>query len=164
MKAWCYYESRLLGAHHALLSTYALETLVLYIFNAFHKGLCTPLQVDLLPQSPQVAQTSPKVTWLVAQQVLQKFLDVFSAFDWDSYCACLDGRIPMSSLPNPVTERLYGMEDDFLLDEDFTQEMLRVGAEPFCAFLQGLGQQLDRLRNVVVRPKGIPVHCRVYSR
>ncbi|KAL2509798.1 PAP/OAS1 substrate-binding domain superfamily [Forsythia ovata] len=26
IKAWCYYESRILGAHHGLISTYALET------------------------------------------------------------------------------------------------------------------------------------------
>ncbi|XP_022761407.1 uncharacterized protein LOC111307625 isoform X2 [Durio zibethinus] len=32
IKAWCYYESRILGAHHGLISTYALETLVLYKF------------------------------------------------------------------------------------------------------------------------------------
>ena len=28
IKAWGFYEGRLLGAHHALISTYALETLV----------------------------------------------------------------------------------------------------------------------------------------
>jgi hypothetical protein len=45
VKAWCYYESRVLGAHHGLISTYALETLVLYIFNLFHASLHSPLQV-----------------------------------------------------------------------------------------------------------------------
>ncbi|WVY92248.1 hypothetical protein V8G54_037762 [Vigna mungo] len=39
IKAWCYYESRVLGAHHGLISTYALETLVLYIFHQFHVSL-----------------------------------------------------------------------------------------------------------------------------
>ncbi|KAK5834804.1 hypothetical protein PVK06_010480 [Gossypium arboreum] len=33
IKAWCYYESRILGAHHGLLSTYALETMILYTIN-----------------------------------------------------------------------------------------------------------------------------------
>lgn len=47
IKAWCYHESRILGAHHGLLSTYALETLVLYIFNIFHKSLHGPLEVIL---------------------------------------------------------------------------------------------------------------------
>jgi len=48
VKAWCYYESRILGAHHGLISTYALETLVLYIFHVFHSSLRGPLQVSHL--------------------------------------------------------------------------------------------------------------------
>lgn len=47
LKAWCYYESRLLGAHHGLISSYALEVLVLYIFNLYHAELHTPLDVSL---------------------------------------------------------------------------------------------------------------------
>lgn len=46
IKAWCYYESRILGAHHGLISTYALETLVLYIFHLFHSSLNGPLAVS----------------------------------------------------------------------------------------------------------------------
>lgn len=46
IKAWCYYESRILGAHHGLISTYALETLVLYIFHLFHSLLNGPLAVS----------------------------------------------------------------------------------------------------------------------
>jgi DNA polymerase sigma len=45
IKAWCYYESRILGAFHGLISTYALETLVLYIFHLFHSSLNGPLAV-----------------------------------------------------------------------------------------------------------------------
>lgn len=45
VKAWCYYESRLLGAHHGLISTYALETLVLYVFNKYHRSIDGPLSV-----------------------------------------------------------------------------------------------------------------------
>lgn len=45
IKAWCYYESRILGAPHGLISTYALETLVLYIINLFHSSLHGPLEV-----------------------------------------------------------------------------------------------------------------------
>lgn len=48
VKAWCYYESRLLGAHHGLISTYALETLVLYVFNKYHNAIDSPLSVRLL--------------------------------------------------------------------------------------------------------------------
>ncbi|KAL1133594.1 hypothetical protein V6Z11_A12G050800 [Gossypium hirsutum] len=39
IKAWCYYESRILGAHHGLISTYALETMILYIINDFYNIL-----------------------------------------------------------------------------------------------------------------------------
>lgn len=46
IKAWCYYESRILGAHHGLISTYALETLILYIFHIFHSSLDGPLTVS----------------------------------------------------------------------------------------------------------------------
>lgn len=46
VKSWCYYESRILGAHHGLISTYALEILVLYIFHFFHSSLSTPLSVS----------------------------------------------------------------------------------------------------------------------
>jgi hypothetical protein len=45
IKAWCFYESRILGAHHGLLSTYALETLVLYIFHIFNNSFTGPLEV-----------------------------------------------------------------------------------------------------------------------
>ena len=45
IKAWCFYESHILGAVHGLISTYALETLVLYIFNLFHSSLDGPLAV-----------------------------------------------------------------------------------------------------------------------
>lgn len=48
IKAWCYYESRILGAHHGLISTYALETLVLYIFHVFNNSFAGPLEVVFL--------------------------------------------------------------------------------------------------------------------
>eukprot|EP00899_Mesostigma_viride_P015212 jgi/Mesvir1/23692/Mv18645-RA.1 len=76
VKSWCYYESRLLGAHHGLISTYALEVLVLYIFQAFHEVLVSPIQV------------------------LLKFLDYFSCFDWDHYCLTIRGPIPLSKVPD----------------------------------------------------------------
>ncbi|KAG2564354.1 hypothetical protein PVAP13_7NG131557 [Panicum virgatum] len=44
IKAWCFYESRILGAHHGLISTYALEMLVLYIFHVFNNSFTGPLE------------------------------------------------------------------------------------------------------------------------
>ncbi|KAI4307136.1 hypothetical protein L6164_030355 [Bauhinia variegata] len=75
IKAWCYYESRILGAHHGLISTYALETLVLYIFHVYNNTFAGPFEV------------------------LYRFLEFFSKFDWDNYCLSLWGPVPIRSLP-----------------------------------------------------------------
>ncbi|XP_008461521.1 uncharacterized protein LOC103500093 isoform X1 [Cucumis melo] len=80
IKAWCYYESRILGAHHGLISTYALETLVLYIFHVFNNSFAGPLEV------------------------LYRFLEFFSKFDWDNFCVSLWGPVPISSLPDVTAE------------------------------------------------------------
>ncbi|KAK8575727.1 hypothetical protein V6N13_033016 [Hibiscus sabdariffa] len=95
IKAWCYYESRILGAHHGLISTYALETLILYIINVFHSSLCGPLAV------------------------LRKFLDYFSAFDWANYCITITGPVPISSLPAYFAGTLVTNGDELLLGPDF---------------------------------------------
>ncbi|KAK6943255.1 hypothetical protein RJ641_028632 [Dillenia turbinata] len=95
IKAWCYYESRILGAHHGLFSTYALETMVLYIFNLFHSSLDGPFAV------------------------LYKFLDYFSKFDWDKYCLTIDGPVRISLLPELVVEASEIDGCDLLLDEKF---------------------------------------------
>lgn len=47
IKAWCLYESRILGAHIGLISTYCLEIMVLYIINVFHSSLNGPLAVSI---------------------------------------------------------------------------------------------------------------------
>lgn len=67
VKAWCFYESRIMGAQHALLSTYALETMVLYIISYFHEHAKTPLEV------------------------LHLFLRYFSEFDWEQHYLSLEG-------------------------------------------------------------------------
>lgn len=82
VKAWCYYESRLLGAHHGLISSYALEAMVLYVVNVHGQGLDSPLQV------------------------LRRFLQVFAAFDWDTHCLSMVGPIPLASFPHPKSECL----------------------------------------------------------
>ncbi|XP_020166572.1 uncharacterized protein [Aegilops tauschii subsp. strangulata] len=98
IKAWCYYESRILGAHHGLISTYALEILVLYIFHLFHKSLDGPLAV------------------------LYRFLDYYSKFDWDNKGISLYGPVPLSSLPELVSEAPDTHDVDFLKREEFLKE------------------------------------------
>ncbi|KAL5572088.1 hypothetical protein UlMin_021685 [Ulmus minor] len=95
IKAWCYYESRILGAHHGLISTYALETLVLYIFHVFNNSLAGPLEV------------------------LYRFLEFFSKFDWDNFCVSLWGPVPISSLPDVTAEPPRKDGGDLLLSKLF---------------------------------------------
>lgn len=45
IKAWSYYESRILGSQHGLLSTYGLEILIIYLFNIYSHTLAGPLEV-----------------------------------------------------------------------------------------------------------------------
>ncbi|RLN34651.1 uncharacterized protein C2845_PM03G16320 [Panicum miliaceum] len=99
IKAWCYHESRILGAHHGLISTYALETLVVYIFNMFHKSLHGPLEA------------------------FYRFLEYFSKFDWDNYGISLNGPVELSLLPNVAVEPTAG-QDELLLDKEFVQGFL----------------------------------------
>ncbi|XP_050371338.1 uncharacterized protein LOC126789262 isoform X2 [Argentina anserina] len=106
IKAWCYYESRILGAHHGLISTYALETLVLYVFHLFHSSLDGPLTV------------------------LHKFLDYFSKFDWENYCVSLNGPVCKSSLPNIVAEVPDNGGDDVLLSEEFIKNCVDMFSVP----------------------------------
>nr|XP_043610073.1 uncharacterized protein LOC122581831 [Erigeron canadensis] len=100
IKAWCYYESRILGAHHGLISTYALETLVLYIFHVFHASLNDPVEV------------------------LYRFLDYYAKFDWDNFCVSLDGPVCKSSLPNIAVESLGYQRTDVLLCAEFRKNCM----------------------------------------
>lgn len=93
IKAWCFYESRILGAHHGLISTYALQILVLNIINVFHSSLPDPLAV------------------------LYKFLDYYSAFDWDNYCVSINGPIPISSFPQ--TDSTHNNGNESLISQEF---------------------------------------------
>ncbi|XP_051134423.1 uncharacterized protein LOC127253732 isoform X2 [Andrographis paniculata] len=95
VKSWCYYESRILGAHHGLISTYALETLVLYIFHLFHSSLTGPLAV------------------------LYRFLVYYSQFDWENYCISMKGPVCKSSLPDIVVEMPESGWNNLLLSEQF---------------------------------------------
>ncbi|KAL7081912.1 hypothetical protein ACP275_14G068300 [Erythranthe tilingii] len=114
VKTWCFYESRILGAHHGLLSTYALEALVLYIFNHFHSSFNSPLAA------------------------LYKFVEYYSQFDWDNYCISLIGPVCKSSLPYIVVERPengceYALLCDKFLDycmELFSAPLKSIDANP----------------------------------
>ncbi|KAL9247834.1 hypothetical protein vseg_021220 [Gypsophila vaccaria] len=112
IKAWCYYESRLLGGFHGLISTYALETMVLHVINLFHPQLDSPLAV------------------------LYKFLDYYSTFDWNNYCVGINGLVLISSLPEIQVASSPNC-DKLLLTEEF----LRSSREPLLPSIQGSGTQ-----------------------
>lgn len=95
IKAWCYYESRILGAHHGLISTYALETLVLYIFHVYNNSFTGPLEV------------------------LYRFLEFFSKFDWEHFCVSLWGPVPIVSLPDVIADPPRKDGGDLLLNKVF---------------------------------------------
>nr|GEW28478.1 polymerase, nucleotidyl transferase domain-containing protein [Tanacetum cinerariifolium] len=91
IKAWFFYDSRLLGASHGLISTYALEILILYIFCMYNDSLTDPLMV------------------------MYRFLEYYSQFDWDHYCISIYGPVEKSSMANvtvvnPVNRCLLGGE------------------------------------------------------
>ncbi|KAL6645591.1 hypothetical protein ACP70R_017199 [Stipagrostis hirtigluma subsp. patula] len=104
IKAWCFFESRILGAHHGLISTYALETLVLYIFHIFNNSFTGPLEV------------------------LYRFLEFFSNFDWEKFCLSLWGPVPISSLPDMTAEPPWVDSGELLLSKSFLENCSTVYA------------------------------------
>ncbi|CBI22537.3 unnamed protein product, partial [Vitis vinifera] len=129
IKAWCYYESRILGAHHGLISTYALETLVLYIFRVFNNSFAGPLEV------------------------LYRFLEFFSKFDWENYCVSLWGPVPISSLPDVTADPPRKDSGELLLSKLFLDAcssvyaVLPVGQEnPEQPFISKYFNVIDPLR------------------
>ncbi|GJV59505.1 hypothetical protein Tco_1465605 [Tanacetum coccineum] len=80
IKSWCNYESCIHGASSGFFSTYALETLILYIFIMYYDSLIDPLMV------------------------LYRFLEYYSRFDWERHCISLYGRVELSQLHNVTFE------------------------------------------------------------
>lgn len=83
IKAWCYHEGNIHGSNHWLMSTYALEVLILNIFNLFHTSIHGPLQVI------------PRKTIQVTSQYVQ--IKVF----W-LYLICLTGPVQVSAVLQQV--------------------------------------------------------------
>ncbi|XP_017217214.1 uncharacterized protein LOC108194787 [Daucus carota subsp. sativus] len=109
LKAWCHYECHILGAFHGLLATYALEVLILYIFQRFNSSLNGPLAV------------------------LYRFLDYYANFDWNNYCISLEGPILTSSLPNlVVTDQGNDGADLLLSKEDMRSYTEMFSSSTFC--------------------------------
>ncbi|EPS74571.1 hypothetical protein M569_00184, partial [Genlisea aurea] len=130
VKSWSYYESRILGSQHGLLSTYALEVLVLYIFLLFNSSLHGPLEV------------------------LYRFLKYYSQFDWEKYCISLKGPVFISSLPAIVVsqeESYCNVRSEGFLDnciEMFTTPYEGGDAKPFRVKFLNIVDPLNKNNNL----------------
>ncbi|KAM1162608.1 hypothetical protein ACFX13_001653 [Malus domestica] len=123
-KAWCYYESRILGAQYGLIASYGLETLVLFIINHFHSSLRGPLEV------------------------LHRFLEYYSTFDWGNYGISINGPFALSSLPEIiVTPQNEG--EEFLLSEEFVRECRLVFPDPAVANAARVDEFQIKFLNIV---------------
>ncbi|KAF8820513.1 hypothetical protein IE077_003094 [Cardiosporidium cionae] len=74
IKCWCAYESHTLGSRNGLMATYALEILIMNLFYLYFKILWSPLQV------------------------LMKFLEYYSNFEWKMYAVTACGPIHIEKL------------------------------------------------------------------
>ncbi|KAL2508206.1 uncharacterized protein Fot_31853 [Forsythia ovata] len=128
VKAWCYYESRTLGAHHGLISTYALETLVLYIFHLFNSSLNGPLEV------------------------LYRFLECFGQFDWETYCISLQGPVCLSSLPDIVVEMPENGPKNLMLSEEFLKNCKELFSIPSRGGLETKPKAFQRKHLNIIDP------------
>ncbi|XP_050153219.1 uncharacterized protein LOC126627738 isoform X3 [Malus sylvestris] len=124
IKAWCYYESRILGAHYGLIAAYGLETLVLFIVNRFHSSLHGPLEVLLI------------------------FLEYYSTFDWENYALSINGPVALASLPEIiVTPQNEG--EEFLLSEEFVRECRLAFPDPAAAEADSVDEFPIKFLNIV---------------
>eukprot|EP01062_Namystynia_karyoxenos_P074601 TRINITY_DN7155_c0_g1_i1.p1 TRINITY_DN7155_c0_g1~~TRINITY_DN7155_c0_g1_i1.p1 ORF type:complete len:1000 (+),score=215.87 TRINITY_DN7155_c0_g1_i1:104-3001(+) len=74
LKAWAYYEARVLGAPAGLLGSYALTIMLVAVFVRM-SGPATPLGA------------------------LMRFFEIYSAFDFESYAVSVLGAVPICSDP-----------------------------------------------------------------
>lgn len=70
IKAWCLYEGCIVGSNVGLLASYAVEVLVIYLFNNFHKNFKNELEAFV------------------------EFFKVIKRIDWDNFSICIEGFIP----------------------------------------------------------------------
>ncbi|THF94304.1 hypothetical protein TEA_020340 [Camellia sinensis var. sinensis] len=64
------------------------------------------------------------------EQVLYRFLDYFSKFDWENYCISLKGPVSKASLPDIVVEMPANVGDDLMLSEEFLRNCMDMFSVP----------------------------------
>ncbi|CAN0164190.1 unnamed protein product [Scytosiphon promiscuus] len=96
LKAWAWCETprlvgkRVLGAQEGGLTSYGLSVMVLHLFAA----------------------KSSADTLVHPLDVLLRFFEVYSGFDWDRYCLTLDGPVPVDSVCEPLPHGSFQSEID----------------------------------------------------
>jgi len=109
-KAWCEHEAGIIDSGQGFLSSYALRGMVLFIFNAFHRHIKTPLQG------------------------LYILLAYFGQFDWLSHAVGLFGPIQLSALPrfNVVLDHVCSWPADTvpLISHDLLSQYTLVATAP----------------------------------
>ncbi|KDO44283.1 hypothetical protein CISIN_1g0061401mg [Citrus sinensis] len=87
IKAWCYYESRILGAHYGLISTYALEMMVLHRFLDYYNtfdwdnyciSINGPVAISSLPEIVAETVENDGDELLLSPEFLKKCREIYS--------------------------------------------------------------------------------------
>lgn len=71
IKAWCLYEGCIVGSNVGLLASYAVEVLVIYLFNNFHKNFKNEFEAFV------------------------EFFKVIKTINWENFSICIEGCIPL---------------------------------------------------------------------
>jgi hypothetical protein len=71
IKSWCLYEGLITGSNIGLLASYAIEVLVIYLFNNFHKDFKNEFEAFV------------------------QFFKIIKKIDWEKYSLSIEGLIPL---------------------------------------------------------------------
>lgn len=71
IKSWCLYEGLITGSNIGLLASYAIEVLVIYLFNNFHKSFKNEFEAFV------------------------EFFKVIKKIDWENFSISIEGQIPL---------------------------------------------------------------------
>ncbi len=86
IKAWCLYETRILGSQNANLCSYAVEVMIIFVLNNYYNEVFTPLDV------------------------LRLFVSIFSKFNWGNYILTIFGPIPIAKYNQSFTMVRLGFQ------------------------------------------------------
>jgi hypothetical protein len=87
IKAWCLYETRILGSHNASLCSYAIELMILYVLNNHFEEVQTPFDV------------------------LRLFVHLFARFNWSKCLLTIYGPIAISTY-SQLLQAALSLADD----------------------------------------------------